>query len=158
MEIDKSIRAFAAFLDNSWLIASQLLLNRSYTSNEDSINDWLQANWELLVERKVLEIDEYLEVYGDGADYNGASSRITNPEAMPSFRIVVASKRDSEIFDILNNESVTLGKVMFDKLVGFKNGFYLLEPDFNHVMVIDSESGLERVFALNDVYFVLERV
>lgn len=73
MQIDKAIKNFADFLNSSWLIVYPLLVERSYTSNEESINDWLQANWELLVERKVLNINEYLEVYGDGADYHGAS-------------------------------------------------------------------------------------
>lgn len=158
MEIDKAIRTFVDFLNSSWIIVSQLLLNRDCTSNDDSINDWLQANWELLVERKVLKVNEYLEVYGEGADYNGASSRIVDPEALPSFKVIVKSKNSNNVLDILNTEQVRLENVTFDKIVGFKNGFYTLEPEFKYVLITDENLGLERVVAIGDIKFELERL
>lgn len=158
MDIDKAIRVFSDFLNSSWIIVSQLLLNRDYTSNEDSINDWLQANWELLVERKVLKVNEYLEVYGDGADYNGASSRITDPEALPNFKVIIKTKNGNSVLDILNNEQVRFENVTFDKIVGFKNGFYTLEPEFKYVLITDDNLGLERVVAMGDIEFALERL
>lgn len=158
MEIDKAIRTFVDFLNSSWIIVSPLLLNRDYTSNEDSINDWLQANWELLVERKVLKVNEYLEVYGEGADYNGASSRIADPEALPNFKVIVKTKNGNSVLDILNNEQVRFEKSTFDKIVGFKNGFYTLEPEFKYVLITDDNLGLERVVAITDIEFGLERL
>lgn len=158
MSIDKAIRAFADFLNNSWIIVSQLLLDRDYTSNQDSINDWLQANWELLVERKVLKVNEYLEVYGDGADYNGASSRIADPEALPNFKVIVKTKNGNNILDVLNNEQIRFEHSTFDKIVGFKNGFYTLEPEFKYVLITDDNLGLERVVAIGDIEFGLERL
>ena len=135
-----------------------MLLDREYTTSEDSINDWLQANWELLVERKVLKINEYLEVYGEGADYNGASSRITDSEALPNFKVIVKSKNGDSILDVLNNEQVILNNAAFDKIVGFKNGFYTLEPEFQFVLITDDNLGLERVVAIGDIEFELERL
>mgnify|MGYP000932168565 CR=1 FL=1 len=158
MEIDKAIKTFIDFLNSSWIIVSQLLLNRDYTSNENSINDWLQANWELLVERKVLKVNEYLEVYGEGADYNGASSRIVDPEALPNFKVIVKIKNGNSILDVLNNEQVRFENATFDKIVGFKNGFYTLEPEFKYVLITDDNLGLERVVALGDIEFGLERL
>ena len=157
MEIDKAIRIFVNFLNSSWSIVSPLLINRDYTTNEDSINDWLQANWELLVERKVLKLNEYLEVYGDEADFNGDSSRITDPEALPNFKVVTKSRDGDKVLDILNNEQVSLGNITFEKLVGFKNGFYILEPEFKYVLVTDDDLGLERVFEMDQISFELER-
>lgn len=158
MGIDNVIRTFVGFLNSSWIIVSQLLLNRDYTSNEDSINDWLQANWELLVERKILKVNEYLEVYGDGGDYNGASSRITDPDALPNFKVIVKTKNSNSILDILNNEQVRFEKAIFDKIVGFKNGFYTLEPEFKYVLITDDNLGLERVIAIDDIEFELEKL
>ena len=158
MKIDEAIKVFANFLNSSWIIVSQLLFNRDYTSNEDSINDWLQANWELLVERKVLKLNEYLEVYGEGADYNGASSRIADPEALPNFKVIVRTKNGSDILDVLNNEQVRFENATFDKIVGFKNGFYTLEPEFKYVLITDDDLGLERVVAIGDVEFRLEKL
>lgn len=158
MNINKEIGKFVDFLNSSWIIVSQLLVNRDYTSNEDSINDWLQANWELLVERKVLKVNEYLEVYGDGADYNGSSSRITDPEAQPSFKVIVKTKNGNSVLDLLNNEQIRFENVTFDKIVGFKNGFYTLEPEFNYVLITDDDLGLERVVAIDDIEFTVERL
>lgn len=78
MNANEIIKFFSDFLNTSWNYVIPLLSERTYTSNEDSINDWMQANWELLVERKILPLNEYLEVYGDGTDFNGISSRITD--------------------------------------------------------------------------------
>jgi hypothetical protein len=158
MKIDNAIRIFVNFLNSSWATASPLLLNRDYTSDEDSINDWLQANWELLVERKVLKVNEYLEGYGEGADYNGGSSRIADPEALPNFKVIVKLKSSNKIFDILNNEHVILENIVFEKIVGFKNGFYVIEPEFKYVLITDNNLGLERVITLDEVEFELERL
>jgi hypothetical protein len=158
MEIDKAIRTFTGFLNSSWDIVYQLLLNRDYTTNESSINDWLQANWELLVERKVLKVNEYLEVYGDEADFNGDSSRITDPEALPNFRVIVKIKNDNPILDVLNNEQVRFENATFDKIVGFENGFYTIGKKFEYVLIIDPVSGLERVVAIDDVEFGLKEL
>lgn len=158
MEIDKAIKIFVDFLNSSWTIVYQLLLNRDYTSNEDSINDWLQANWELLVERKVLKVNEYLEVYGEGADYNGISSRITGSEALPNFKVIVKTKNGNSILDVLNNEQVRFENVTFNKIVGFKSGFYTLEPEFKYVLITDDNLELERVVAISDIEFELEKL
>ena len=76
VDLNQIIRMFSMFLNNSWNIVIPLLRNRSYTTDESSINDWIQSNWEILVERKILEINNDLEVYGSGADFNEESSRI----------------------------------------------------------------------------------
>lgn len=156
--ITKEIKVFADFLNNSWSIVHEVLMNRDYTTDESSVNDWLQANWELLVERKVLKINEYLEVYGDEADFNGDSSRITDPDASPNYKVRVKPKIGNEVFDLLNKERVESYRLSFDKLVTFREGFYFLEPGFEFVLCIDDESDIERVVAIAEVDFVLERV
>lgn len=85
MNIGKAMRLFVNYLNATWNIVEPLILNRDYTSDENSRSDWIQANWELLVERKVLPLNDYLEVYGAGADFNGKSSRITDIEADATF-------------------------------------------------------------------------
>jgi len=156
MTIDEAIRIFSDFLNNSWIDVQQLLVDREYTSNEDSVNDWLQSNWEFLVERKVLKNNNYLEVYGDGADFNGGSSRITDALSLANFKIKIAPKNGISVYDVLNEEEVTLFNSNFDKLIGFKNGFYVLEPSFNFVLLNDEKTGIERVVKLNDIEFTLE--
>lgn len=158
MELDTAIRLFVDFLNSSWDIVSQLLSNRYDTSDENSIDDWLQANWELLVERKVLKVNEYLEIYGSGADYNGSSSRIIDPEALANFRVDIKTKKGHETFDLLNNEQVELQNMTFENFVGFKNGFYIQEPPFKYALITDDRLGIERVVAINDLQFELGKI
>lgn len=156
MEINQTIRTFASFLNASWDIVVPLLSGREYTSDESSIGDWLQANWEILVEKKILKQNEYLEIYSDGADYNGASSRMNDIEALPTHNLTVFL--NDKAVDILNNETIfSKEELEFDRLVGFQDGFYINQPPFNYVLLIDN-SGIERVLSLDQINFKLQRI
>lgn len=156
MNINNVIRTFASFLNESWDIVMPLLIEREYTTNESSKDDWLQVNWEILVERKILPINQYLQPYGNGADYYGASCRILDREGLPTHTLKVFVK--DEAFNVLNNNKVNNNKsepeFEFDRLVGVENEFYKNSPPFDYVLVVD-DLGIESVFAIDDIVFVL---
>ena len=153
VDLNQIIRMFSMFLNNSWNIVIPLLRNRSYTTDESSINDWIQSNWEILVERKILEINNYLEVYGSGADFNEESSRITDIKALPTYFISVFVE---EAEDILNKEQIKNKEYNFEKLVGCKDCCYIDAPPFDFVFIEDEEK--ERVFSLNKVELKVKKV
>ena len=155
--IDIAVRQFAEFINKSWETAIPLLLERNYTTNESSIADWLQSNWEIMVERKILKINEYLEVYGEGADYNGSSSRMTDPYSLPNYRITVNSISNDKIFDLLNEEYINANSLTFIELVSFKNDFYKKEPEFNFILIEDI-NDVKRVISLDQVSFGLQEI
>ncbi len=157
MNLDTAIRVFAKFINDAWFTVMPLVKDRNYTSDESSISDWLQSNWEILVERKILEINQYLEIYGEGADFNGASSRITDIDALPNFSIKVNQSSKEQIFDLLNDEYVSIGNADFVELVSFKDNFYFKEPNFDYVLLGD-DIGMERVVSIDDIKFELEKV
>ena len=69
--------------------------------------DWLQANWELIVEGLLLPGENLaLEPYGDGADCNGTSSRVLYPNRLPSHRLVCKSLNDRFVYDVLNDQKL----------------------------------------------------
>lgn len=150
--VDLSIKMFANFLNSSWDIAFQIL-QKDYL-----MNDWLQANWELLVEQQILKPNDYLEVYGEGADLIGTSSRITIPEALSNYKIEVKPKNKNYVFDILNNEKTPLENVCFDKFVGFENNFYVLKPDFKYALIMDKNIHLERVVSIDELDFCIVKL
>ena len=157
MNITYAIRLFSSFLNATFNIVHPLIEERSYTSDEESINDWLQSNWELLIEKKILGKDEYFEVYGNGADFYGASSRITDMEALPTHKIVVKKGRYSIAKDVLNDETIQLdNNLIFDRLVGFEDGFYVIKSEFNHVLLNDQIHDKERVISLEGVEFEIQ--
>lgn len=155
MEIDKAIKIFSDFLNKSWGIIIPLLSDRSYTTDESSKSDWLQSNWEILVERKVLQLNEYLEVYGEGADFNRESSRITDIKSLPTHYVKVLVNNEK---DVLNNLKVGSAEYTFERLVGFRDGFYTDIPPFDFVLVQDEDIGIERVFLLEQIKFELQSV
>ena len=157
MNLDTAIRYFSKFINDSWLNVMPLLKERDYTSNESSIGDWLQSNWEILVERKILKVDQYLEVYGEGADFNGTSSRITDVNALPNFSIKVIERSGGQVIDLLNDEYVSMHNTSFVELVSFKDGFYFREPGFEYALLED-DLGIERVVSIDDVKFELKKI
>lgn len=157
VNLDKAIRIFANFANDTWDTVMPLIKNRDYTSDENSISDWLQSNWEILVERKVLKINQFLEVYGGGADFNGGSSRITDINALPNYSVRVNQFSKEKVFDLLNEEYVSINNVDFIELVSFKNGFYHKTPNFDNVLIEDN-TGIERVISIDQVNFFLKEV
>lgn len=158
MTIDASIKTFAQFLNKSWDVVQGLLKNRDYTTDNSSISDWIQANWELLVERKVLNINEYLEVYDEGADFYGGSSRITDMNALSTHKIVTKIK-DRVAFDVLNNQNISDEiELTFNRLVGFENNYYTEYPEFSYALLYDTAVSIERVICLDDIYFKIVKL
>lgn len=155
MNIDCAIRIFAKFLDVNWELVNLLFTgsdNEEYSSI--SIDDWIQCNWELLVERKILSKDEYLEIYGEGADFYGEYSRITDVKSVETHSVKVLV---DEAIDILNGEKIKNEIFNFEQLVGFKNKFYVIEPPFLYILAKDDDD-FERVFSLEDVKLEIIRI
>lgn len=155
MNINDIVKEYARFLNQSWNNAMPLLMGRDYTTDEFAINDWLQMNWEMLVERKILSINEYFEPYGDGADYNGASCRITDINAIATHKLI-GNSNSIPAFDYLNNNHVIVENVVFDRFVGFEEGYYTMKPSFDLVLVY--EGNLERVFKLSEIEFSVIKI
>lgn len=155
MDIDKAIRIFSDYLNKSWEVVTPLLLDRSYTTDDGSKGDWLQCSWELLVERKVMKINEYLEIYGEGADFHGESSRITDEDMLPTHSVSIIVKDGK---DILNSFQIKNSKFNFDRLVGFSEKYYTDFAPFNFVLIRDESVGVERVFSISDIKFELKMI
>lgn len=153
-EITSSILGFREFLNLSWPVGKRLLAS----SSEGIVGDWLQANWEILVEAPWRErmSGGFLEPYGDGADCNGASSRVWLPDAVPTHRIICTHKKIDQFHDVLTNETVSHSKLNFDKLVNWGGGLYEEEPPFDYLLT-EIESSIV-VFSIKDVRFCVEPI
>jgi len=69
---------------------SYLLLNFKGISSilsDEQIEDWLQANWEIIVEFRLQNFgitEGLIDIYGNGADCNGVGSRVSLPTSLPT--------------------------------------------------------------------------
>lgn len=123
-------------------------------------DDWLQASWELFVEGALLQSSKHALVpYGDGADCNGASSRVLYPSRLPSHQIICVPKDNANFFNALDDKEIDfcMGPVIFDRFVSVeKCGWHAEKPPFDMVLAIHLNQ--EVLFKHSEVEYLLEEV
>ena len=156
-DINILIHNFIIFLRNSWKHLQTIF---SYDQTSSLKDDWLQANWELLVEGFLLEEEQvYLEVYGDGADINGSSSRVLYEDKLPTHIVHCIPKKNKTLTDCLTKKEVLFPKegASFDRFVSMeKNNWYIENIPFNKALVVLQNK--EIVIDVDDLDFILIRL
>ena len=152
ISITSKIEDFAKFLNVSWALVEDIIKGEF---EEDTQDDWFQVNWELLVERE-LGVEIFLEVYGNGADCYGASSRITFNEKAATHFITCKSNNGQPLTDLLSKKQL-LNKnnnLIFDRLVTMTDdGWYAESSPFSQVLC--RIGGDEVILNLEDLEFSL---
>jgi hypothetical protein len=152
--IATAIKRFQGFLVQT----NSIVEDCKKSSFEEFQSNFLQANWELIVEYTIsfnMKRKVFLEVYGEGADGEDGSSRITFKEKLATHKLVFKPIEES-VLDCLNKASVGEA-LIFDKLVTIKDGWYFSAFPFDCVLGLDSK-GDRYVFRVEDVNWTLENV
>jgi hypothetical protein len=127
-------------------------LNVKNNNHDSFVIDWLQANWELFIEGSFSSEAIRVEIYGEGADINGSSSRVTFPNDIPTASVKCIWS--DVIEDKLTHKMVKFKEpILFEKFVTVKDGWYYEDCPFDAVLV--QIEGKETIFDLKDVSFVL---
>ena len=152
-DIDSTVRAFITLLATSWpsieVIAQEV-------STGSHVQDWMQANWEMIVEGTLPPGKMFLEVYGEGADCNGRSPRVYEPEALATHAVMCVAPTGAGIVkDLLNQEHFALGAegLPLEEFVTLDEGWFARKPPFDCVLLDDG--GRERVVSAKAVRFAL---
>ncbi len=127
---------FQNFLVSSYASLPDWMIDREDAN--DPIADWYQANWEILVEYRMQFlglVDGHIDIYGDGADCNGNSSRVFLPNAQPLKSIRINDKFAFHSFGTLRND------------------FFVLEPPFEFVKGEFPENDKEIVVKFEEARF-----
>lgn len=151
MKIDanKIILFFRDFLNSSWTTISKY---NTFQKADQFIEDWMQANWEMMVEACLCTApNEFLEVYGNGADCNEDSSRVWMPKALPTHRITCRSKQESVVLDELSNESIDPSSKIFNRFVSWNGKHYEDKEPFGFVLIEDLKQ--EYVVSVKSITF-----
>ena len=152
IQIDKAVRRFREFLNSSWAAVS------ASEMEQDVFGDWLQANWEILVEWRVCDSGrQFLEVYGEGADCNDPSSRVWLPDARATHRIVCVPKQNRSVVDRLSGKEVSAEQLLLDRFVSWDGHQYAEEPPFEFVLVEQHSAGKELLLHHEEVDFEVAR-
>jgi len=134
MSINNLLTHFSNLLFLYW---EDLLLLVKEDSSGSLKDDWLQANWELIVEGLLDDKNIVLNVYGDGADCNGESSRVLYPDRQQTHRLICKPLVGKHVYDVLNEQSldVTQDDIVFDRFVSIgDDGWYYELPPFNKIL------------------------
>lgn len=148
MEITNDIGLFREFLLSNWSRVDALL--GRVDRKDIAINDFIQGNWELLIETS---FDIFLPSFGEGADINGISSRVSNPDKEPTHYITCKLNKASECL-YTGELQRDLEGFYFDKFV---NDSFEVEPPLNYVYLIKINQE-RRVVCYGDVTFFLEKL
>ena len=156
IDVSNLIAEFRDVILKAWPNVEALAKN---DSTESLKNDWLQSCWERLVEHSLFKYGLIrLEVYGEGADINGSSSRVSFPDDQVTHQVRCIPSIGGIAFDVLNDCQIQFQKnsgYLFDRFASIRDGWYYDTPPFDHV-VLDN-NGSEAVIKLSEVRFILIR-
>jgi hypothetical protein len=159
MDVSVVINQFITFLNNSYDGIAKLV---QYIDNErndiilaDKIeNGYYQFIWEIIVEAQLCTEGDYLDPYGDGADFYGKSSRVVYPEKAANTKIIVNVKNNLDYFSQRKTTSENLDLLKF---VSYDGSHYFITKPFDFVLCEDY-LGNQFLFKLNEVGFSLEKI
>ena len=148
MEITTEIKIFRNFLLSNWTTID--MFSSKANQKKVAINDFIQGNWELLIEAS---FDVFLPTFGEGADINGISSRVTYPNKEPTHYIICKLSQASECLytGIMHHD---LSGFYFEKFV---NDSFEVAPPLDYVYLINVNQD-HRVISYDNVSFFLQNL
>lgn len=139
MEVDitDAVDTFREVLNCSWPPLARLSEGDATGS---FLDDWMQANWEMVVEASIdTKLHAILEVYGNGADCNIKSSRVSRPEASPTTPVYIRYVGNEDLVNSIDGTSLS-GIMTIDYFASLKDGWPVIENPFDHVVISEAES------------------
>src|SRR5258708_3964922 len=84
VDVTGHISKFRKFLNTTWPCLDDLMEDHNWDDDLDLIDDWLQVNWQLLVERELLGNHGTLTQFS----VTHLDPRIISPNKQPNFTII----------------------------------------------------------------------
>ncbi len=151
MTLFQLLEKYRTLLSGFWLDAKAIA---EVAGGDEWLNDWMQANWELIVEGGLHSASSVTLVpYGEGADFYGSSSRILRPEATPTH--AVRGRPFTDAVEALSGQPAVFPPegLIVECFVTMREDWYYEEPPFDCALFIDN--GVERVVPVETIEFSL---
>ncbi|MDB6081209.1 MAG: hypothetical protein JWO53_481 [Chlamydiia bacterium] len=130
VNVTEHITKFRDFLCICWPSIDSLMAGHDWHEDDNFIDDWLEANWELLVERELLRGEGFLKSFG----MSPSASRVISPNQKPTY--AVYAKSNNLLFDM---RRTTLSLPTDQKLrlfsLGSSERYFGLYPPFDAAVV-----------------------
>ncbi len=140
MLINEIVLNYRSFLISSWTCLSEILIKLDWDESPYFLDDWMQANWELLVEKQI-DSSYILASYGFN---NSPQCRYLGKDKTVTHRIICWENKEI--------------KYIFLCFTTKKDGRYEIRPPFNYVNVENFVTGERSVLPLNQLNFMVEEV
>lgn len=135
LDISGPVNAFRQAIVAAWPFIQPLTVADQTGS---MLDDWLQANWECLVEGSIdPALGIVLEPYGNGADCNGGSSRVWRPELLPNAAVYVRHCNKASLVDVIDGDLVH-GGAQFSHFGALAGGWPAIDAPFD-LAVLETE-------------------
>ncbi len=153
IDITDHIRKFRDFLNACWPHLDSLMEDHDWDDDGKFSTDWLQANWEFLVERELLEKRGFLTPFSLFYSQN----RMTYPEKTSTHSVIAKSTKN--LFDLRDPKHMLPPAHTF-RLFCFlthKRNAFGLYPPFDLANLFDETTQKEVIVSFDDVRFYLDR-
>ena len=138
IDVTEHIKKFILFLTACWPSLDELMEQHDWDEDGGFIDDWLQLNWEILVEREILENNGFLTPLSVPM-----AARVINTNAQANYSIVTYISRDLLDYKTKRNLSKNYAIRFFGFCSALKQGGFGLYPPFDLAhLVLDSTKEL----------------
>ncbi len=141
MKIEELVLNYRGFLVDAWPTMKAILAEWDWDSSPYFVDEWMQANWELLVERP---LDIKLPPYGLD---RSTKCRYIDPGVMPSHEILVTE-----------SGSIQPPRLRFLCFETNRDGVSRFEPPFDRVFVEDPKTTKRFSVQLPELRFDLRTI
>ncbi|MFB2777477.1 hypothetical protein [Shewanella xiamenensis] len=139
---------YQKFINSAWDVVF------SDIDDDDLQDDWLEANWELIVESQLQAGNKRVNIsrYGSGA--SGSSDRIFIENASVTHDIKCFSSGNGSLYDLIDRVEVDVPEngFTFRRFVSVDDDWYYQQAPFDMVQVCELENA---VFLLDQLKFKL---
>lgn len=143
ISVNKRLSCFRSFLIGGWPIISGTLDNLDWDRSPHFLEEWMQANWELLFEEQVLQPGQLLEPYGQNkssaARYKKAGFELTHRLLCRKYCSCAKSYH-------------------FICFISNKDGSLVIDAPFDCVTVQDTRTGAISTEPFDQFEFYLNRI
>ncbi len=153
INITEHIDKFRQFLVAGWPYLDDLMEYHDWDNDDNFIDYWLQANWEILVEREILEGKGFLSQFS----MTHLSNRVTYPEKKPGYSVIGTCERG--LINQRTSEETIFNKPL--RLYSFRtyeNRAFGLYPPFDLACLVDDSTQELFVFPFSDLKFYLIKI
>ena len=140
MSANQLISNFQKFILACWPQLSVIMENLDWDNDPYFVESWIQANWELMVEKQVLDNGHLLLPYGYDVK---PECRHTNRGKAATHRVIATVKNESKKYSFLSFTSKNSGAAKFDMPLEFVSVKDLSTGDISQIQLDKVEFSVE---------------